>query len=185
MELSSLKGNIIGVISSDFEKEDYSNKLVSEIITIKSEAALKMVGLSERTLAYNFSDLSLGNKNKVILASKLNERVITLIDFSQGLTKKEIEFFKRLFKKITRYDRKIVLVDKNSSMFLNCVDKLYVINKNLVAYETDNLFDKKLEDYIDLPSIVEFNLASNKKGININHYSELDELLKAIYRIKS
>lgn len=185
MELSSLKGNIIGVISNDYANADYSNKLVSEIVTKKPEAALKMVGLSENVLTYNFSDLSLGNKNKIILASKLNDSVITIINFSQGLTKKEMEFFKRLFKKITGYNRKIILVDKNSELFLNCVDNLYVINKNSIVYNTNDLYDEKLEEYMDLPKIVQFKIASNNKGISINHYSELDELLKAIYRIKS
>ena len=52
-------------------------------------------------------------------------------------------------------------------------------------YETGDMFDKALGEYIDLPKIVEFTNKSENKGIKINHYKELDELLKAIYRIKS
>ena len=69
-------------------------------------------------------------------------------------------------------------------MFINLVDKLYVINKDIV-YETDDIFDNNLSKYIELPEIVKFNHKSNDLGVKINHYKELDDLLKAIYRIKS
>ena len=69
-------------------------------------------------------------------------------------------------------------------MFFNLVDKVYVLS-NEIVYETSDMFDKTLSKYIDLPKIVEFTNKSENKGIKINHYKELDELLKAIYRIKS
>ena len=69
-------------------------------------------------------------------------------------------------------------------MFINLVDKFYVINKDIV-YETDDIFDNNLSKYIELPVIVKFNNKSNDLGVKINHYKELDDLLKAIYRIKS
>ena len=75
-------------------------------------------------------------------------------------------------------------MDINSNLFFNLVDKVYVLNKEIV-YETSDMFDKTLSKYIDLPKIVEFTNKSENKGIKINHYKELDELLKAIYRIKS
>ncbi len=184
MELISLHGNIIGVISNDYSKDSNENMLVKDIVVKKSAAALKMVGLDATVLESNFSDLSKGNQNRIILASKLQEKNIVLVDFSVGLTNKDIEFFKRLFKKIVNYGIKIVLVDKNSNLFFNLVDKIYVINKEII-YEISDMFDKNLGKYIDLPKIVEFTIKSENMGIKINHYKELDELLKAIYRIKS
>ncbi len=184
MELSGLKGNIIGVISKDYIEDDYSGKLVKDIVLNKASDALKMVGLNENTLECNFDDLSHGNKNRVILASKLQDKCIILNNFSIGLTSKDIEFFKKLFKRITSYGRKIILVDVNSNLFFNLVDKVYVISDEKI-YETSNMFDKTLGEYIDLPNLVEFTSLSENKGIKINHYKELDELLKAIYRIKS
>lgn len=182
MELN-LRGNIIGIISDDFKDKKYDG-LVRDIVLNKTNAALKMVGLDDTFLDVSFSDLSNSNKNKVILASKLQDKEIILINFSMGLTKKEMEIYKKLFKRIVSYGRKVILVDKNSEMFINCVDNLYVINKE-INLETDNLFDKRLRDYISLPKIVEFIYILEENGININHYTELDELLKAIYRIKS
>lgn len=184
MELSSLEGNIIGVISKDYKNGDYSGKVVKDIVLNRASDALKMVALSESTLECKFDDLSHGNQNRVVLASKLQNKCIILNNFSIGLTNKDIEFFKKLFKRISSYGRKIVLVDTNSNLFFNLVDKVYVISKEIM-YETGDMFDKTLGEYIDLPKIVEFTNKSENKGIKINHYKELDELLKAIYRIKS
>ena len=103
----------------------------------------------------------------------------------RGLTNKDIEFFKKLFKKIISYGRKIVLVDRNSNMFINCVDKMYVINNKKIVLEVNDIYDKGLEKYIEVPKIVEFTNKTLDYGVNINHYNELDDLLKAIYRIKS
>lgn len=185
MDLKKLNGSIIGVISNDYQEENYSNKKIREIINKKPEESLKMVGLSSEFLDKNFAELSIRNKNKIILASKLHDEVIVLINFSKGMLKKDLDFFKKLLKKIVSYNKRIILVDKNSEMFLNCVDKLYVINNSNIIYEAINLFDTKLKDYIDIPKITEFINVTLDKGIRINEYTELDELLKAIYRIKS
>lgn len=178
-----LKGSIIGIVSNDYI-EDELKGMVKDIVVKKSSDALKMVGLDDSYLDKDFSDLSDRDKNKIILASKLQNKEIKLINFSKGLTNKDMEFFKKLFKKIVSYGRKIILVDKNSNMFMNCVDNLYVINKEIVL-ETDDLYNEKLKKYIDVPSIVEFTHKSLENGIKLNHYNDLDDLLKAIYRIKS
>ena len=178
-----LKGSIIGIVSNDYIEEELKGT-VKDIVLKKSSDALKMVGLDDSYLDKDFSDLSDRDKNKIILASKLQNKEIKLINFSKGLTNKDIEFFKKLFKKIVSYERKIILVDKNSNMFMNCVDNLYVINKEIIL-ETDDLYNEELKKYIDVPSIVEFTHKSLENGIKLNHYNDLDDLLKAIYRIKS
>lgn len=99
MELSSLEGNIIGVISKDYKNGDYSGKVVKDIVLNRASDALKMVALSESTLECKFDDLSHGNQNRVVLASKLQDKCIILNNFSIGLTNKDIEFFKKLFKR--------------------------------------------------------------------------------------
>ena len=178
-----LKGSIIGIVSNDYI-EDELKGMVKDRVIKKSSDALKMVGLDDSYLDKDFMDLSDRDKNKIILASKLQNKEIKLINFSKGLTNTDIEFFKKLFKKIVSYGRKIILVDKNSNMFMNCVDNLYVINKEIIL-ETDDLYNEELKKYIDVPSIVEFTHKSLENGIKLNHYNDLDDLLKAIYRIKS
>lgn len=184
MELEKLSGNIIGVISDLVETDNYQGLMVKDIVKKKSLDALKMTGLTPEYMDKLFDNLSYRDKEKVILASKLQEKVIILYNFSKGLTCKDIEYFKKLFKRISSYNRKIILVDKNSNMFINLVDKIYVIDEKII-YETSDIFDNNLSEYIELPEIVKFNIKSNNLGVKINHYKELDDLLKAIYRIKS
>lgn len=179
-----LIGNIIGVIE-EAREDDYAGLKVNEIVTYKKEEALKMVKFDLEKLDILFENLSSKDKNKVILAKKLHDKEIKLVNFSKGMLKKDIEYFQTLFKKITSYGRKIILVDKNSEIFLNCVDHIYVIDKEQIIYETRTIFDKYLKKYIDLPKIVEFIAKSEEQGIRLDQYTELDELLKAIYRIKS
>ena len=183
MELNNLEGHIIGVVANI--KVDEVRGLVKDIVIKKSLDAVKMVGLGEEVLEQDFDLLSIAEQNKVQLASKLQDKVIILYNFSQGLNRKEREDFKKLFKKVVKYGRKIILVDKNSEMFLNCVDHIYVVNDEEIVYATEDIFDEKLSAYVDLPKIVEFVEESQKIGIKINHYKEFDELLKATYRIKS
>ena len=180
-----LDGKIIGIISNDYIVEDYSGKKVEEIITYKISDALKMVKLDEAIKSVLFDDLSSRDKNKVILASRLHDKEIRLVNFSKGMIKKDLEYFSNLFKRIANYGRKIVLVDKNLEMFLNCVDHIYIIEDEKIVYETKNIFDNILTKYVDVPKIVEFINTSSKNGIRLDYYTELDELLKAIYRIKS
>lgn len=180
-----LDGKIIGIISNDYIEEDYSGKKVEEIITYKISDALKMVKLDEAIKSVLFDDLSSRDKNKVILASRLHDKEIRLVNFSKGMIKKDLEYFSTLFKRIANYGRKIILVDKNLEMFLNCVDHIYILEDEKIVYETKNLFDNILTKYVDVPKIVEFINTSSKNGIRLDYYTELDELLKAIYRIKS
>lgn len=187
MELENLEGNIIGVISKSLKPTKTLNKLVGELIPFKTTEALQMVGLPLEIKEKQLADLSSRDKNKVILASKLQDKTIILYDFSKGMLKKDLDNFKRLFKKIVSYNRKIILVDNNPELFINCVDKIYVIENNEIEYLTDDLFDVALykTKKIDPPEIVRFIYLCKEEGVNLSHYTEIDELIKAIYRIKS
>ena len=185
MELSSLNGKIIGVIGDIEDKENYSGKKVKDIITKKVPESFRMVKMDTKILDIDFDSLGSRDKNRVILASKLLDDDIVLVNFSKGLLKKDIDYYKKLFKKITEYNRRIILVDKNPELFLDCVDNIYVIENDKIIYHTEDIYDVQLELYTDLPMLVKFTLQSLKLGVRIQHYKELDELLKAIYRIKS
>ena len=185
MELSSLNGSVIGVIADNYKRYDFKDTLVSEIITKRIEETLKMVKLESSVLEKRFSDLSSRNKEKVILASKLHDKEIILVNFSEGLIKSDLDYFKTLFRRVTKYKKKVILIDKNTELFLNCVDRIYVLEDDSIKYETVDIFDKILELYVDLPKIVDFANRCEKVGVRLDHYTELDELMKAIYRIKS
>lgn len=186
MELKELEGNVIGIISDKLpEKQNFGQKIVKDIVTHRLEDSLKMVNLSSDIKDKTFAELSTMEQNKVILASKLNDKDIILVDFSKGLLKKEIELFKKLFKKISTYDKKIYLYSNDAEMFINCVDMLYVVNKDEVIYSTSDIFDPTLYMEIDYPKIVEFIYECQDLGIHLDEYTDINELIKAIYRIKS
>ena len=184
MELRELKGNIIGLIG-DYPKIQYDDNLkVSEIVTKKNNDSLKMVGLNIKINDMLYKDLSIKEKNKVNLASQLTNDIIILHNFSQGLLQKEFISYRNLLKKISLYNRKIILIENNAEFFLNLVDKVYVINKDEIVFQTSDLFYFGLYQYIDMPKIVEFTYLTKRKGIKIDNYSEFNDLLKAIYRLK-
>lgn len=186
MELESIDGNIIGIYGR--EKEDlsiYDNLTVEQIIKKKCDDAMRMVNLDSSFKQTFFKDLSSMNKNKVILASKLQDKIIRLYDFSKGMTKKELDFFRRLFKKIVTYGKRIFLYTMDVELFVNLVDRICIVKEEQVIYDTDDLFDPMLYKYIDKPRIVEFTCKCRELGINLNEYNDINELIKAIYRIKS
>lgn len=184
MELN-FEGTIIGVISTEEKKEAFTDEKVQDILSYKKEDALKMVGLDASILDKSFNELSSRDKNKVILASKLHNKEIILYDFSKGMLKKDLDFFKRLFKRIASYNKKIILYSHDAHLFLNCVDKIYVINNNNIVYETTSLFDPTIYIDMDAPEIVKFIYMCEDLGIRLDEYTDINDLIKAIYRIKS
>lgn len=184
MELSTLDGNIIGIITNDYPKENYTNMKVKDLIKNKIEESLKMVGLNNTYLNLDFYDLGTNDQNKIILASKLNEKVIILVDFTKGMLHKEIIYYQNLLKKISTYNKKIILISNDINFFLKLVDHIYVIENNKILYETTDLTDKNLYEYVDKPNILKLVDLAQAKGINIPYYLEFNDLLKAIYRLK-
>ena len=185
MELSTLEGNIIGIITKDnLVHENYSNQKVKDLIIEKVNDSLKMVGLTPDCLAKDFGALASNDQNKVILASKLNNDVIILNDFTKGMIHKELIYFKNLLKKISTYHKKIILISNDLNFFLKLVDHIYVIENEKIVYETTDLTDKKLYEYVDQPNILKFVDLTQARGINLPYYLEFNDLLKAIYRLK-
>ncbi|MBE6140794.1 MAG: hypothetical protein E7172_04595 [Firmicutes bacterium] len=185
MDLNELKGNIIGVVMNYQDKDNWQDKKINQIITTKLEDSLKMVNLNNLDTNIKYQNLSLKEQNQIKLASQLNNETIILNNFFQTFPLKEKINFKKLLKKISQYNKKIIIVSNNSEDFLNFVDKVYVINKEKIIFETNNLYDLGLYKYIKMPQIVEFVDLVRSKNVKIDDYFEIDELLKAVFRLKS
>lgn len=185
MEISRLKrikGNIIGIISSDFTEEFKTDDFIIKDKISNPEKVLKMVLLEESILRMNYKELSNGEKNKINLALQLKESVIVLENFYKGLTKKELQYFKQLFKKLNKeYGKKIILITDDAEILLNNIDAIYVV-KGIVIYNSDNLFDKELYKYIKSPKLVDFYFKCEEKNIKLEKTTEFNDLLKIIYR---
>lgn len=185
MELSNLDGHIIGIVSNENKSKDYGESKVKDIITHRLNDSLKMVNLDESIGEKRFCDLSSRDKNKIYLASQLQEKEIILYDLSKGLLKKDLAFFKRLLKRIASYNKKIYLFSKDAELFIDCVDTIYLVKDSEVTYKTNDLFDPTIYIEMEMPHIVSFFYKCEDLGIRIDEYTDINELIKAIYRIKS
>ncbi len=186
MELSLLEGNIIGVVTTQiFSNPGYHNNKIKDIIGDKYADALKIVNLDFAYGEKLFMDLDASKQNKVRLAEQLNNKVIILEDFFKGMNNKEIIFYKNLLKKISSYHKKIILLSHHVNDFLNLVDRVYVIKDDTIVYQTADLKNEELYNYVSRPPIIEFVYLSRQKGIKLDYYTEFNDLLKAIYRLKA
>lgn len=184
MELTNLEGKIIGVIGKISDNSNYDNLIVKDIIGEKYEGALKVVGCDISNSDKVFKTLPMKEQKKVLLASKLSEEVIILNNFSKGLIYKDLIYFKNLLKKISNYNRKIILIGNDLNFLFNLIDYLYIIENEKIIYATTDLKDEKLYDYIDRVPIIEFVYLAKQKGIKLDYYLDFFDLLKAIYRLK-
>jgi len=100
-----------------------------------------------------------------------------------SLIYKDREYMKKLFIKLSNdYHKKIVIIDNNVNSFINVANKIVVIKDKDIIFETSDLFDEKLYEYVMMPKMVEFITYVNKDKIRVDKTLEIYELLKDIYR---
>lgn len=153
----------------------------------KSLNALKIVMLDSSILEKKGSELSTAEIKKVALAKALieNKEIIVLDYFEKELNHKEKENYKRLFKKLANDTKKTILIYTNDLTFLwDIADNIFFVDNEQVinTYEKSNYFD--LIELVDKPIISKFLNEIRKKGIKIEDYKDIKDLLKAVYRIK-
>lgn len=153
----------------------------------KANSSLKMVMLNETYLPKKVEDLSEAEIKKVILASALieNKKYIVLDYFEKGLTSKEQENFKRLFRKLSNdYNKTIIIFTNDLTYLWDMADEIiYVDNSEVInTFSKDNY--SKLNELVNKPEIVKFIELMRSKNIQVADYKNVLDLLKAIYRIK-
>ena len=149
--------------------------------------SLKFVNLNTEICKRDISTLSASEQIKIELAIALidNREVIILFSFDTFFITKELEYFKKLFKKlVNRYAKTIVLIDSNLNFLLNIVDRLVLCTdkKEVKVFNKNEIYSNELEEYMELPPIISFTKYVNKTKKNIGQYTDLKELIKAIYR---
>lgn len=155
--------------------------------TKKILEALKMVNLSEDYLLRKSNDLSNTEYNKLRLASDLvnNEKMIILDYFDRGLCYKEKEYFKRLFKKLSR-DYGIVFYIKTNdfSFCIDLVDEYLIFDKDRIVKSIlkKDIFKEEAYKYYDKHVLIDFVLKSRKYNHLKDDYTDIKDVLKAIYR---
>lgn len=175
-DILKLDFNIIGVVTPRINLPTFP-KDISKVITYKPEDSMKIANLDIQDL----DNLSTKEFSKLQLASSLGNQVIVLYDFSKGLNRRELNYFKIIFKRITMHGKKIILVSRDID-FLAMMCDHFAIYTNRIVYSTDNIFDDRLYNYIDMPKIVKFIKYANSKGASLQETIDINELMKDIYR---
>ena len=190
-KIYGLMGNInlttnnsnIGIVKGGM----FSNTTKEFLNSSKSLNALKLVMLDESILNKKGTELSNGEIKAVSLAKELiaNREIIVLDYFEKELKSREKENYKRLLKKLSQDFNKTIIIYTNDLTFLwdICEEIIYVDNDKVInTYQKDNYF--KLVELVDKPIISNFVEKIRAKGIKIEDYKDIKDLLKAIYRIK-
>lgn len=199
MELNELikKEKINALFDFDIQNKErikISSKKVEDYIlniTNCSEerviSSFKMVHLDTNILKQSLDTLSLGELKKLELALNLieNKEQIVLFRFDACFMEKELDYFKKLFKKlVSKYHKTIVLIDSNLTFLLGLVDRIVVCTdkQQIKVFSKDDLFSDELARYLKVPAIISFNKYVNKNKKFIGKYTDIKELIKAIYR---
>ena len=152
--------------------------------------ALTLVGLGEEYLNFDPQILTLVDAKKVALAVALihNPNIIILDEFTCGLgykDKKDLERLLRLLK--TKYNKTIIMLTKDTTFAYDISDEIYLMHATkLIASRADKsiLRDAELLKDIGLqvPPIISFINACNRKGHELYHYTNTHALIKGVYR---
>ena len=155
----------------------------------KINDSLKMVGLS------NFqhriiNSLSYSEKKKLSLACLLvtNPQIIVFDNPDIGLDNKDIKELIKLIRLLKNRYKKTIIITSHNIDFINLIsDNLYVIFKKEIFLQGKTIDVFKNKNYsktkLDLPKTIEFsNYVSKNKKIKLGYRSEVNDLIKDIYR---
>ncbi len=172
----------------------YNDVLVHDYIFFKTSCeekrikdGLKLVALPFEVLSKKMQVLSRSELLKIELSILLIRNVDTIVvyQFDFNFMEKELLYFKKLFKKlVSKYGKTIVLLDSKIDFMIDLVDRIVVRNfKNeLEVFVNPTFYEEHLLELLEAPKIVDFVNYVNHCGKKIGKYTDIKELIKAIYR---
>lgn len=169
----------------EFGLKHYKYKL--NVLKKRVLDALLLVGLDETYLQKSPQELSSTEQKKVMLASVLacNPKVIVFDEFEKSFNNIERRNLIRLIKMLkTKYKKTIIMISNDTNFLINFVDYYYFVKNGTIAYQCtkDELYNKGIDKYIDVPEIIKFINLAREKGAKLSNYYELNELIKGVYR---
>ena len=174
--------------SINIKKEVYIlEKIKKNTKSKKIIEALQMVNLNEEYLLKKSNDLSNNEYNKLRLASDLinNEKIIILDYFERGLCNREREYFKRLFKKLSRdYGINFYIKTNDFDYCMSFIDEYLIFDKNKIVKSVSkkDIYTEEIYKYFDKHVLVDFVLSSRKYNHLKDDYTDIKDILKAVYR---
>ena len=171
-------------LSDNISVREYLSKVCNN--DKRLEDSCKMVNENSDFLNRIVMHLSTTELLKLFLMEALlgKYKNIVLVNFDMYFMEKELLFFKKLFRKLVdKYDKSIVMFCDNVNFMFDLVDEMYLNTVDRI-YEFDgkDLYNKKIYKYLDKPKIVDFIEYLGNNGKVFDNYTEMKELLKAIYR---
>lgn len=161
----------------------YLERNYKEIPFSKIEQAFKMVNLKEDVLKNNLLSLSFTETKKLRFVEALlsNAENFVFVNFSEGFYQKSKDYYQKLSKKLLKYGKSILFVTNDVSFLLNFVSNvtLYYDNQFL---SLEDFYDNRIYECLEMPEIIFFVKYLQKKGVQMESYTETKEVLKAIYR---
>lgn len=198
-KINSLRQSIGYVFKSPYDM--FINKTVEEEInyslkfckkrkgTINALKALSLVGLDESYLNINPQILNLSDAKKVALACTLvfNPSLLILDEYTSGVSYKDKKDLERIIRTLkNRYNKTIILLTKDSDFAYQNSDKVFIMHLTKLIESGDKtiLHNEKVlkECNLEVPKIVSFVNLCNKKGHEIDHYTNILDLIKGVYR---
>ena len=166
---------------NDYYQFSYSN------LESRALNSLKMVGLDDSFLVKYVSDLSTVELKKASLAFALfmNAKIIVLDYYEVGLTSKEQNYLKRLLYKLNKmYNKNIIVISNDISIYLDVLNYIAIFRDGKLVYDgtSKDIYNDRLYEFIDMPEIVSFIKYAKKRRHVFDNYTDIKELLKAIYR---
>lgn len=165
---------------------DYYN--LKYVDTLKrAKDSLKMANIKSEYLGVPFDEMSniMLRKMQLALALFLNVKIIILDYFEKGMAYYELDYLKKLLNKINNmYHKTVIIFSNDISSFLDIINDVVIFKNGKIVYNGDknSFYDSMLYNYIDQPDIIHYINYLNDKGHKIDNYTDMKELLKAIYR---
>ncbi len=151
--------------------------------------SLKIVGLDDSILNKKYYELKYIELKKVSLALILvyNPRVIILENYSEGLNNKDKNELIRLFRILkNKYKRIIILISKDTDFCYSISDYFYLLDKNGIVKQGNKTLinNTELLNKLNLktPDIVKFINEYRKYNKEFSDYTNILDLIKAVYR---
>ncbi len=175
------------VLDTPFTKNikvgNYFRKYFSNYTESKFRDACRIALLDPIVVDTNLKNLSKTEIKKVRFVEGLmyQSDTFVFVNFEKGFYEKNRAYYRKLFLKLTKYNKCILLVTNDVSFLLGMKSQCFLFTEQ--CYEQiQDFYDDNLYHYVQMPQIISFVKFLNKRGIVMNHYVDQKELLKAIYR---
>ena len=187
-DIAYLGNNPVFYKNNLYEELTYLNKVCKidyKELDNKIHNSAKMANLPITFVYKDFEDMT---KNELKLASLvealfLNPKIIIFDYFEKNLSNNIVEYIKKLVYKLNKmYDKNIIICSNNIDIYLNIIKDIVIFDHGNLVYQGNDVYNSKIYKYIDEPTIVSFIKYLDRKGHKFDHYIDIKELLKAIYR---